>query len=408
MQSALPLRLDPTTLLFSISTLGFVSAAFAFTSSRAIGARHDGLVEWAKSMACVGGAFLLYFFRGHGPAFLTYLLANAIVLAVPVYGLLAHTRFFAAVPPRRTMAALCALGYGGVVAVYGFGAQLGVAVFTMSVAVSVMFAMMGRFIVRSEGWTTVSSSRFTAAAMFLLSAICAVRAAFSAAGAGGSVSVATDSGQTAVVLVCGTLFVVGASTGFVMMVHDRQRRDELLSSRRDALTGLHTRGAFFEAVAELQARAHEPYALIVVDIDCFKSINDDHGHAGGDFVLMHAGRLILRSIRSVDLAGRYGGDEMCVVLRACGQAEARRFAEQLVLDAAQQSVRLPNGTSVSFTLSAGFATRQSPASAGAAAERPEQVFERADAALYRAKRGGKNRAVAATALLHDEVPAHVG
>ena len=396
MSSATPLSLDPNTLLFAISVLGFATAAFAFSSSRAVGSERSGLVQWGQAMSAVGAAFLLFFLRGHAPEFFTYVVANITVLAVPAFGLLAHMRFFSIDPPRRRLWALVVFGIAGPVAVHGLGMPLGVGVFTMSIAMATLLAMTASLIIRKKGLHLWAPSSFAAVTTVLLSAVLVVRAIVSAAGSGASVSLASDSGHMAWPLVVGLLFVVGATIGFVMMVHDRQRKVDLRSSRRDLLTGLHTRAAFIEAASAVHAQAHEPYSLVVVDIDRFKAINDSHGHTSGDLVLAQAGRLILGSIRRLDVAGRFGGDEFCIVLRSCGQVEAKRFADRLILDASRQQVRLPSGVCVGFTLSAGYATRPAASGGAATIESTEQLFERADAALYEAKRGGRTRAVAAT------------
>lgn len=390
------LALDPTTLLFTISLLGFATAAFAFSSSRAIGAAQSGLAEWGLSMSAVGASFLLYFLRGHAPTFLTYVVASAAVLAVPAFALLAHTRFFAVKPPRRRIAAMCLFGLAGPCAVQVASLPLGVGVFTMSIAMAALLLMTGVLIIREKGLRASSPSSFAAVTVLLLALVCVVRAVMAVVGQGESVSLAADRSRMAWPLAIGTIFVVTATIGFVMMVHDKQRRTELQSSRRDTLTGLHTRAAFFEAATTIHANDTETYALVVLDIDRFKVLNDSHGHAAGDLVLAQAGRLIAASIRAHDVAGRFGGDEFCIVLRHCGQAQAQRFAERLIQEASQQSVRLPSGNGVGFSMSAGYATRLRRDAAGRAVETAEQLFERADAALYEAKRNGRTRAVGAT------------
>jgi len=395
MNNPTPLVLDPTTLLFTISILGFATAAFAFSSARAIGAGQSGLAEWGKAMSAVGAAFLLYFLRGHVPVFLTYVVASCIVMAVPAYGLLAHTRFFAVHPPRRAIAAIAAFGTAGPAAVHLWDLPLGLGVFTMSMAMAALLVMTGHLIIQKKGLRASAPSTFAAVTILLLAVVCLMRAIVSVAGAGASVSLAANSGRMAWPLVIETLFVVGATIGFVMMVHDKQRHTELQSSKRDTLTGLHTRAAFFETVTEIQLHGDEPYALVVLDVDRFKLINDSHGHTGGDLVLAHAGRLIARSIRGRDVAGRFGGDEFCIVLRGCGQVDASRFCERLILEASQQSVPLPSGRSVGFTMSAGYATRLRAETSGGEIESAEHLFERADAALFAAKRSGRQRAVAA-------------
>ncbi|CAN5389914.1 GGDEF domain-containing protein [soil metagenome] len=390
-----PLRLDASTLLFAVSLLGFAMAAIAASSARRSSVGSDGLVEWAKAMGAVGGAFLLFFLHGHASPVWTYLCANGVVLAVPAYGLLAHAAFFQAPAPRRSIATACAFGISGVVAVHFFEAPIGTAVFTMSVAIAVMFAVTGHLILRHAGAARATSSRVAASTMFVLAIICVIRAVAGATGAGEGVSLMTDSGSTAITLVLTMLLVISASTALFLMVGNRQRRQEMERFRQDVLTGLLTRAAFFESLSGIHVEAHEAYSLVVIDLDHFKVINDTYGHSSGDVVLTFMGRLILRSIRSFDLAGRYGGEEFCVVLRKAGQQEARAFTERLVADTRQQTVRLANGSNVHVTISAGYATRNPESRPGVALELLAQVFERADLALYEAKRSGRDKAVAA-------------
>lgn len=178
--------------------------------------------------------------------------------------------------------------------------------------------------------------------------------------------------------------LVLASMGFLAVVHERQRLQALDQARRDGLTGTYTRAAFFDMADRLQERC----AVLMLDIDHFKHVNDRFGHRGGDLTLAHAGRLMMGAVRIDDLVGRYGGEEFCILLRGCGIAEAETFAQRLVQDARSASVRLPDGRAVTYTLSAGYAAREPD-------EALADAIDRADVALYRAKHRGRNRAEAA-------------
>ena len=168
---------------------------------------------------------------------------------------------------------------------------------------------------------------------------------------------------------------------------DLQRRNKDLqyAATHDALTGLLNRTGLDElrntgeAIARLDAG---PYVVIVLDIDHFKRINDRHGHLFGDRALCAVADAISRSVRSTDVAARYGGEEFLVVLpdtRLDGGAEiAERIRRQV------QSLDLPVPVTVSLGIADGAPGR----------DVPEGVFERADQALYRAKKGGRNRVVA--------------
>lgn len=174
------------------------------------------------------------------------------------------------------------------------------------------------------------------------------------------------------------------------LLHDREtlmRRNEDLAhvARHDSLTGLLNREALAgiwqqpESVARLQA-GH--YVLGVVDIDFFKQVNDRHGHLLGDRALQQVAEVIRHSIRHSDFAARYGGEEFLMVFPRTTLAGAFEVADRIRMQV--QQLDLPFPLTVSIGLASGDPER----------ETPDQVFERADQALYRAKSGGRNRVVA--------------
>jgi two-component system, cell cycle response regulator len=161
-------------------------------------------------------------------------------------------------------------------------------------------------------------------------------------------------------------------------------------SAHDALTGLFNRRYFERRLREESAHAKRhkrPFALILVDLDHFKLVNDTYGHEDGDRVLCHVAELLAGSLREDDIACRVGGEEFVVLLRATPGTAARVVANRLRASVAARPIRLgPLSSERHVTLSGGVA---------AADERNgydvEQIYDRADKALYRAKRGGRNR-----------------
>ena len=158
----------------------------------------------------------------------------------------------------------------------------------------------------------------------------------------------------------------------------------------DALTGLHNRRYMESHLGKLleQAGARgKQLALLVLDIDYFKSINDSWGHDAGDDVLREFAVRIRKSIRGIDLACRYGGEEFVVVMPETDMAVATMVAERLRRRIASEPFPIQQGArSIEVTISIGIAALGRGEDAAA-------VVKRADQALYRAKRDGRNRVV---------------
>lgn len=185
------------------------------------------------------------------------------------------------------------------------------------------------------------------------------------------------------------LFVILLSAVLVVAVRKfRQARHLQNLASTDELTGLANRRALMAYATDAVGRAHRDevaLAVLMIDIDHFKHINDSHGHAVGDQVLRHASRVLASGLRERDLLGRVGGEEFVAVLPRATLAQARQVAERM--RSAIDATRLigPSGE-VRFTVSIGVAGARTAESASA-------LLERADAALYLAKNGGRNAVV---------------
>ncbi|MBS0245885.1 MAG: PleD family two-component system response regulator [Proteobacteria bacterium] len=159
----------------------------------------------------------------------------------------------------------------------------------------------------------------------------------------------------------------------------------------DALTGLHNRRymeTHLGALTEQAAQRGKPLAVLILDIDFFKSINDGHGHDAGDDVLREFAVRIRKSIRNIDLACRYGGEEFVIVMPETDIAVAGMVAERIRRKIAAEPFAIQQGEKrLDVTLSIGIAAL------GAAGDNAAAMLKRADQALYRAKRDGRNRVV---------------
>lgn len=185
----------------------------------------------------------------------------------------------------------------------------------------------------------------------------------------------------------------------VKAVSDRSRMSRELQNKlrfaiefsaHDALTGLYNRRYFERRLRQesAHARRHKrPFAIVLIDIDHFKLVNDTYGHEDGDRVLCHLADLLGRALREDDVACRIGGEEFVILLRATPGTAARVVANRLRSELANRPIALgPKEELRHVTFSGGVA---------AADERNDydmnEILDRADKALYRAKRGGRNR-----------------
>ena len=158
-------------------------------------------------------------------------------------------------------------------------------------------------------------------------------------------------------------------------------------AKTDELTGALNRRGLLQRLEDEHASALQGktrYALMMVDVDHFKAINDQHGHAQGDQVLQAVSASLRAALRSDDLVGRWGGEEFCVLLPRTQLHDAEPLAQR-VADRVAAS-----GTGIRVTVSIGV-SEYGPADPDLRA-----VIRRADDALYRAKETGRNRVVTAT------------
>ncbi len=158
----------------------------------------------------------------------------------------------------------------------------------------------------------------------------------------------------------------------------------------DTLTGLNNRSRFLdqgEAEITRARRLGRSVAVLMLDVDHFKRINDTHGHGAGDVALKIVAAIIARELRAIDICGRLGGEEFAVMLPETDGQGAMQAAERLRQAVAQEKVRVAEGVELNITVSIG-ATILAPQDANI-----DHLLARADGALYEAKRSGRNLAL---------------
>ena len=201
-----------------------------------------------------------------------------------------------------------------------------------------------------------------------------------------------------VILFFGALWVAARETGRIVRSNMALSHALHHQATHDSLVGLVNHGEFqrrLESVAEVCRAGGAPYALIFIDLDLFKRVNDAGGHAVGDEMLCRIGDVLRRTVRKADTAARVGGDEFAIILESCGKREALRVAHAALDGIAD--LRVTEAGQV-FKVGASIGIAYSKDGRNSA----RQMLHAADRACYAAKEAGRNRieVAAATAQMH--------
>ena len=231
-------------------------------------------------------------------------------------------------------------------------------------------------------------ARLTGIVAVLMIAVYAIRAIGSLLQIGGGMSITGSNPlQPALVLVLMFLSITW-NFGFLLMAIDRLRSEVAELALLDDLTGVGNRRHLMQRLTDECARSErsgEPFALLAIDLDGFKAINDTHGHAAGDACLQHFTLMAQTRLRPGDMLARTGGDEFSVVLPASTLREAAMIARR-ILDVCREDAAACAGADIPISISIGVA--QWTVEVGAF---PDRLVGNADRALYAAKNDGKNR-----------------
>lgn len=202
-------------------------------------------------------------------------------------------------------------------------------------------------------------------------------------------SVQTSHWVPSVVFLTAALCTVVVSLGLILMAKERADERNRNLAMRDELTGLINRRSLLESLEQQLAMAKrqgQPLALLMLDIDYFKQVNDGHGHLTGDAVLRHMARTIAGRTRAQDLPGRLGGEEFLVILPNTTLQGAAQLAEVLRQGIEASPFKTEDGQTIAITLSLGVAEQSQ-----LEAPRCDDLISAADQALYLAKQKGRNR-----------------
>jgi diguanylate cyclase (GGDEF)-like protein len=383
------MNLDPRTLLFSLiltyglSMLGMFVAASSRTSSKP-----DGMRKWAVAMFLESLTWGLIAARGRIPDFFSVVVANGllstafalILAAVYEFQQRRLPRWKYLVPVILTLLMATILQehirsrfvWDGLI--YGF-----------------QIALIGRALISDTDTRSGQAWRLLFGGIVILLLVLLLRAGFALSGHGDFAQPQNTLTLQPIQLIA---FIAAMSTallgsfGFLLLVKERTDRDIMHLAMTDSLTQIPNRRALTEyAERSLARRTGLPMALLMIDADHFKQINDTHGHQIGDEVLCKLASLLSARLRGHDLMGRFGGEEFMVIAPETGTEGALSLAESLrkIIDSTPFTTAkgvIPLSVSIGISNCAATAKREL-----------KDMLAEADAALYDAKQAGRNKVV---------------
>ena len=349
-----------------------------FAALRSFPSTVQGLREWVVGLLGLVGASVLFGLGGIVPAGILLPLANSVFLCGAGMLLIGTQRYYGVRPSWRLFHAVWLLGLLVMLRWLYWRPDFAMRVAMFSFLMLVLNATQFLVIVR-HGERHLSTLFF--GTLTLVQALSVLHRGVSALQDGGAGSDILHGGPYHSLYLAVTAFMtLLLPVGFMTVATRRLQTILEQRSNRDPLTAVLNRRGFAEFYARESARL--PLALMSIDLDFFKSINDRHGHAMGDRVLVDVAGVIGGALRDSDAVARFGGEEFVVLLPATQQARAELVAQRI-----QEALRQPRPDQglPAYTISVGIACQATDE------ETLDSLLLRSDRALYRAKQQGRNR-----------------
>jgi len=388
----LPYLFDPRSTILLAGLMGIMMSLVLFFMRRSYPSSIRGLSEWSRAPLVAFVSTLLFAARGFLPDFATIVVANMVLFQACILYYAGSQQFLRGRSDTRAWTALNLLL--GVLMFWfssirpDFETRLAIVTF----AVTLLFASHAMLYVRHK--VPVYGMRLMIGLLLAQALVAGVRFVSVILGMAGS-GIMEATWIQSVYLTMYSFSVLFLSIAVVLMATDRVHTEFEYLATRDPLTGVLNRRALLDACLAEFAASHgatgRPAALLMVDLDHFKSINDRFGHQMGDAVLREAVSRMQQVIGTKGLLGRYGGEEFVVLLPHTAMADAMSIAARLKEGIDKP---LPSDSPLSavgtFAVSIGVATSDG-------VKNVDEVLAQADEALYRAKALGRGRVIATTA-----------
>jgi diguanylate cyclase (GGDEF)-like protein len=383
---ALPSLLDPRSVIVLAGIMGLMMALVVFFMRRSYPPSIRGLGEWALAPLVAFVSTMLFAGRDFAPDFVTIVVANFVLFQACILYYAGSQKFLLGRSDTRGWTVLN--GFLAL-AMFWFSAirpDFQARLLLVTLAVSALFFFHALLYMRHKG--QVFGQQLMTGLLLTQSVVAALRFLSAVAGMAGSTLMDASWIQSLYISMY-SFTVLLLSISVILMATDRVHTEFEYLASRDPLTGALNRRALLDACTGAFASGRRRVALLMVDLDHFKQVNDRFGHLMGDAVLREAVGRMQRALGAACWIGRYGGEEFVVLLPDANKAEAIAIAERL-----KQAIDEPFAADSPMAVVGSIAVSIGVAD-GEQGTRVDDVLAKADAALYRAKAMGRDQVMAA-------------
>ena len=343
---------------------------------------------WTGSAFAAAAGASLAMLRMFMDSLLPLLVASIVLIFAACLAAMGVKRFYDQPVSWRGTALIAGLSFAGITFFLVGYDSAAMRVMIYSLGQCLPFAMTLKLLLSPQHGRSSPGARLAATVAILITAIYVVRVLANLVPVGGEFSFVQFSPLQSILVLVLMFLSMAWNFGCLLMAMDRLRSEVADLALLDDLTGVGNRRHLLQRLTEECAkseRSGEPFALMVIDLDGFKAINDTYGHAAGDACLQHFTLMAQTRLRPGDMLARTGGDEFCIVLPASTLREGAMIARR-VLDVCRADAEACVGDEIPIGASIGVAqwTRETGAF-------PDRLMAAADHALYAAKKEGKNR-----------------